>query len=224
MRKLLVLAGAAALVAALAVTPALADDDDGGGGRTWKVTITNLTPAGSQPLSPPLLAVHTKRADVWSVGEIASHGVAAIAEDANTAPLVSALSQLDSVKSAATGGGGPIMPGASASYAVESWGPFNRLSIVSMLVNTNDAFTGLDSLRLGGRGDAVEVMAYDGGSEVNNELKGYIPGPCCGNLFVRAPEGALIGPHEGIAGRGDLSPATYGWTGPVARITVERTR
>jgi hypothetical protein len=32
----------------------------------------------------------------------------------------------------------------------------------------------------------------------------------------------VIGMHEGITGRGDLSPATYDWTDPVARITIER--
>jgi hypothetical protein len=31
----------------------------------------------------------------------------------------------------------------------------------------------------------------------------------------------VIGMHEGITGRGDLSPATYGWTDPAARITIE---
>jgi hypothetical protein len=28
--------------------------------------------------------------------------------------------------------------------------------------------------------------------------------------------------HEGIKGTGDLSPAVYGWSGPVARIELER--
>jgi hypothetical protein len=65
-------------------------------------------------------------------------------------------------------------------------------------------------------------MAYDAGSERNNELATHIPGPCCNNPFVRDPEGALIGPHPGIAGVGDLDPAVYSWTGPVAKITVER--
>jgi hypothetical protein len=63
-------------------------------------------------------------------------------------------------------------------------------------------------------------MAYDAGSERNNEQMAFIPGPCCNHPFVRDPEGALIRMHEGITGRGDLSPATYGWSGPVARIQV----
>jgi hypothetical protein len=225
MRKLILL-GLAAVAAALAVGPAAADDDgpDHGHGQTWRVTVTNLTPAGSQPLSPPLLVVHSRNADVWSVGEIASHGVAALAEDANNAVLASALPLLDGVASVTTGAGGAIPPGATRSYEVETSGRHNRLSLLTMLVNTNDGFTGLDSETLRGKGIATHVMAYDAGSERNNELASHIPGPCCGNAFVRDPEGAPIAHHEGIAGRGDLDAATYDWDGPVARIAVERER
>jgi hypothetical protein len=28
--------------------------------------------------------------------------------------------------------------------------------------------------------------------------------------------------HGGITGVGDLNPAVYGWTGPAARIAIER--
>ena len=210
-----------ALGAVLAIGPAFADDDDDGPKR-YRVTVENLTPAGSQPLSPPLLVVHSNRADVWSVGDIASHGVAAIAEDANNAPLESALTGFPGVRSVETGAGGAIDPGTSRSYTVETAGRYNRLSLLTMLVNTNDAFTGLDSLRVGGRRAVLATAAYDAGSEKNNELKSHIPGPCCGNPFVRDPEGHPIGMHEGITERGDLSKSTYGWTEPAARITIER--
>ena len=159
---------------------------------------------------------------MWSVGEIANHGVAAIAEDANNAVLESALSHVSGVKSVSTGAGGPIPSGQSRTYEVETGGRFSRLSVLTMLVNTNDAFTGLDSVQASGRGATLTTMAYDAGSERNNELKSHIPGPCCENPFVRDPEGALIRPHEGITGRGDLSPAAYDWNGPAARITIQR--
>jgi hypothetical protein len=190
--------------------------------RSWQVRITNLTPAGSQPLSPPLLVVHSRRADVWSLGQIATHPVAAIAEDANNTPAEMALTGFPGVLSVETGAGGPIPPGASGTYTVDAGGRFNRLTVLTMLVNTNDAFTGLDSAHLRGRGFTRSTNAYDAGSERNNELIAFIPGPCCNHPFVRDPEGALIRMHEGITGRGDLNPAVYGWTGHVARIQVSR--
>jgi hypothetical protein len=230
-KRILLLALAALGALALAASPAVGsddDDDDGGQTKTYRVTVQNLTPPhasgpGAQPLSPPLLVVHSSRADIWSVGDIASHGVAAIAEDANNAVLESALSGFDGVKSVTTGAGGPIPSGTSRSFTVEASGRFNRLSLLTMLVNTNDAFTGLDSLRLGGRRTVLMTGAYDAGSERNNELKSHIPGPCCNNPFVRDPEGHPIGMHEGITGRGQLSPSMYGWSGPAARISIERT-
>ncbi|MGH9249844.1 MAG: spondin domain-containing protein [Acidimicrobiales bacterium] len=116
------------------------------------MTVENLTPAGSQPLSPPLVVVHSSRADVWSVGTIANHGVAAIAEDANNAPLEEVLPGVRGVTEVFTVAGGPIPPGATRTFEVETRGPANRLSLLTMLVNTNDAFTGLDSLRVRGQG------------------------------------------------------------------------
>jgi hypothetical protein len=195
---------------------------DSAGARSWRVTVENLTPAGSQPLSPPLLAVHGKRVDVWSVGGIANHGVAAIAEDANNTVLESALGLVPGVRDVFTGAGGAIPSGESRTYTVEGRAGRDRLTLLTMLVNTNDGFTGLDSLQLRGKRTVLHRMAYDAGSERNNELRAFIPGPCCNNPFVRDPEGALIAPHAGITGAGELDPAVYGWDEPVARITIER--
>jgi hypothetical protein len=125
------------------------------------------------------------------------------------------------VRDVFTGAGGAIPPGATRTYTVQTSGPFDRLSLLTMLVNTNDGFTGLDSLHLHGNGETLETTAYDAGSERNNELAAFIPGPCCNHPFVRDPEGALIRMHEGITGRGDLDPAVYGWQGPVASIELD---
>jgi hypothetical protein len=82
MKRSILLLGAVFGAVALLATAAVAAD--GNGTKTWQVTIRNLTPSGpgapgSQPLSPPLFVVHSKAVDVWSVGDIASHPVAAIA-------------------------------------------------------------------------------------------------------------------------------------------------
>jgi len=196
--------------------------------RYYDVTVENLT--AGQPLSPPLIVQHTKRASVWGVGEIASHPVAAIAEDANNAPAISVLEQVRGVRDAQTGidagaaGPAPIGPGASQTYRIEAR-PRQQISLLSMLVNTNDGFTGLDGVRLGKARTVIMARAYDAGSEENNQLESHIPGPVGGNPFVRAPEGELVRMHPGVqAGVGDLDPAAYGWTGPVAKITISPVR
>jgi hypothetical protein len=226
MRRIAILAAAVAAAAIVVPATGLAQGRQSSGADrprvTWEVTITNETPPGSQPLSAPLFVIHTADVDVWSVGDIATHVVAAIAEDANNVPAESALDQLPGVGDVFTGEGDAIPPGESRTYVVTTQGDFNRLTVLTMLVNTNDAFTGLDGRYLRGNGGSTRTAAYDGGSEVNNELIEFIPGPCCDNPFVRDPEGALIAHHPGILGVGDLDPDVYGWTDPVATFTIER--
>ncbi len=218
MKRLLLAAALLLIVVGLAGPATAAPQHES---AQWRVTVENLTPDGSQRRSPPgRRPVGQGRR--WSVGSIANHGVAAIAEDANNAVLEEVLPEQSGVSDVFTLPGGPIPSGASRTFDIESRGRFDRFTLLTMLVNTNDAFTGLDSTRLRGRGERVRTAAYDAGSERNNELASFIPGPCCNNPFVRDPEGALIRHHEGITGVGDLDPAVNGWIGPAARIIIER--
>jgi hypothetical protein len=234
MRKPIVLLVLVAAVAGLLAATATATAGGDSGVKTWRVTITNLTPnngpGASQPLSPPLAVVHSTKVDVWSLGAIASTGVAAVAEDADNGPLTGGLSGAAGVRSVATytKDNGPAVPPVifsadSLTFTVTSRGSENRLTLLTMLVNTNDAFTGLDALHLKGKGGTYYAMAYDAGSETNNEDADFIPGPCCGHAAVRAPTSDLIAPHAGILGIGDLDHAMWGWNGPAAKIVVERT-
>ncbi len=65
------------------------------------------------------------------------------------------------------------------------------------------------------------LRAYDGGTENNNQSCAFIPGPPCGNFFVREPTAQAIAPHPGITG-GDI--AAFAWTNPVAKVTITRTK
>ncbi len=195
-------------------------------GVRYRVTIENITPAtapgASQPLSPPVLATHLPRFHVFRVGRLASDELRQIAEDAVDGPLVSKLENdgrvLDVQK-----GGGVILPGQSMTVEITAAPGFHRLSLVSMLVNTNDAFAALDAIRLPIFGEKIlYARAYDAGTEANTELKDHIPGPCCGSPHVRVPTTEPVRMHEGITGRGDLDPQIYDWDGPVAKITIER--
>ena len=204
----------------LAVAPTLAEAGGRGGPEaTYRVTIENIS-NGFQPLSPAGVAVHRRSADVWSVGSPASAAVAAIAEDANLPIFIDTYAQTPGVAAAFQGGAAPIGPGGSDSFEFDAQ-PGSRISLVSMLVNTNDAFTGLDAVALRRGTHVFEVGAYDAGTEINNELASHIPGPVGNNPFVRAPEGGVVSHHPGIQGVGDI-PAGTAWTGPVARITIER--
>jgi len=207
---------------------------------TYRVTITNLT--DGQPMTPALVAAHKGNDVLFTVGEVASLGLKEIAENGNLDPLFNETSGDDSfdavvIETGATGVP-PIMPGETITFELESGSPFNFLSWASMLICTNDGFTGVDTLKLPnqpGQVISVTTQGYDAGTEDNTELFADIVPPCgpltgqdsagqgTGSSDPALAENGVIHHHEGILGIGDLDAGVNDWLNPVAMITVERT-
>ncbi len=212
------------------------------GPSVYEVTVTNLT--DGQPLTPPLAVTHRTRLSVFEVGEAASLGVREIAENGNLGPLEGALagnkhlSELVIALPSDPTAPPPILPMASRTFMITADHGFKHFSFVSMLICTNDGFTGLASARLPRRvGDTsdYELVAYDAGSEINTEdLDDMVPP--CGKITLGLPdplpgtgvsdptlaEGGVIGMHAGIVGGVDLDPMLHGWTNPVATVSITR--
>jgi hypothetical protein len=204
------------------------------------VKVTNLTTG--QPMSPPLWAIHDYKRHLWQVGEQATNGATLIAEDAFASPLNALLQTDPHVLGAALAlppitnpvTPPPIPPGGTREFDIGTRGKFNRVSMIWMLVRSNDAFTGLDSLWLGAdngkkgkksnkgklKNRNLTVNAYDAGTEKNNEQGAFIPGPPFGHMFVRDQDAQFIAPHPGLRQDGDL--AAYIWQDPVARIEITK--
>jgi hypothetical protein len=200
----------------------------------YEVTITNLT--DGQPLTPPLVATHRAATGLFTVGESASVGIREIAENGNLAPMIDGL-ESDKHVSDSVAAGAPLVPADSVTLTLSASEGAKFISFASMLICTNDGFTGVDSLRLPKNvGDAVTVWSagYDAGTEVNTEDFADIVPPCQGLVGVASgepgtgtsngalSEGGVIHHHPGVAGGADLVPGVHGWTDPVAEITVER--
>jgi Spondin_N len=218
-------------------------------GRSYEVTITNLTEG--QPLTPPVVATHTGRHPVFQVGQPASVGVQQIAENGNNAPLLAQLGAdpFDQISDFTQAGSGPLVPDGKpgsamfddqVSFVIEGSNQALRLSFASMLICTNDGFTGADSLKLPGAVGQTKTRTsdgYDAGTEINTEDYADIVPPCQGLIGEMSTEGdtgtgtsnpalaegGVIRHHPGILGVDDLVPAIHGWTDPVARIEIERT-
>jgi hypothetical protein len=217
----------AVTAAAVAAVPAAAS----AGGPyepRYEARITNLTPTlsatpGSQPFSPPLVAVHRRSVDVVEPGTPAGAGVEGLAEDAINGPLQDALNALRPVDTAFTLAGGPIPSTATRMFTFSAKPGFNRLSVLSMIVNTNDGFWAADSIKLRSGPQTHYLYAYDAGTELNDELAGSIPGPCCDGDRDGTPENGVVTMHPGIAGVGDLDPDDFGWgLAPVAKLEIKR--
>ena len=224
-------------LASLFLVPALAMSDGGG---TYKVTISNLT--AGQPFTPPVLVTHNKRTGIFSLGEQASAEVQAIAENGNGVPLVTALAG-DVHVTQVVEGTAPLVPAnnpggtpfeSSATYTISTHGNARFLSVISMLICTNDGFTGIDTVKLPSKKRTVYSVAYDARTEQNTEDFADMVPPCQGLIGVSSDdmgtgmtnpllaEDGIIIPHAGINGGADLQPVVHGWSDPVAKIVIER--
>jgi hypothetical protein len=206
--------------------------------RTYEITIYNLT--GGQPLTPPVAVTHRRSADVFEVGDPASSGVKEIAENGNLPPLVSALEgsrHVSDVVVAVAGDPPPVLPGGSVTFQIGAEDGAQFFSFVSMLICTNDGFTGLDSKKLPnkiGEQLAFETAGYAAGTEINTEDFADIVPPCppltgvestdpgTGMSDPALAENGVIRHHPGVSGGVDLLAALHGWTDPVARVAIRR--
>jgi hypothetical protein len=192
----------------------------------FEVILENLTPAtgegSSQPFSPPVLVTHKSQVRLFKVHRYASDELRQIAEDAVSGPMVEKLKNSNKVFDLVEGKE-VIFPESKASFMIRAKRGYTKFSLVSMLVNTNDAFTGITKAKLPSHGEKEYYLyAYDAGTEKNTELTDHIPGPCCGNPLVRVPTHQRIKYHRGIRGIGDLDPEVYGWHKKVAKLTIRR--
>jgi hypothetical protein len=211
-------------------------------GQTYKVTITNLT--AGQPLTPPILVTHTNKTGIFTVGEAASEGIRQVAENGNGTVLLQALGEDTEVHEVVTGSA-PLVPannpgntgfGSSETFTITAHGKARHLSYASMLICTNDGFTGLDSIRLPNNKITVYTAGYDARTEANTEDFADIVPPCQGLIGVSSDDGGtgmsnpllaedgIVIPHAGVNGGIDLLPEVHNWSDPVTKIEIERVR
>jgi hypothetical protein len=207
----------------------------------YEVTVENLTMAGGQHFTPPVIVISQKAADLFTPGKAASYEIQQVAENGGIPHLVGLLEASKHVSSfdvATSGMGleGPLAPGESVTRELYADPGSNFFSAVSMLICTNDGFTGVDGGKLPNKvGETSEwyAGAYDAGTEENTEdyadlvppcqaLNGMDVEPGSGMSDPALAEGGVIHHHQGIQGGSDLDPILHGWTDPVAKFTVKR--
>jgi len=169
---------------------------------SYEVTVSNLTYA--QPLSPIGIALH-KEGNFWQLGEMASTELETLAESGDNSALL-ALDMVDiSVSDSA-----PLGPGNSITLTVTTEDMMDaKLSLVSMMVNTNDGFSGLNAIDVSALEVGVKLnfktRAYDSGTEANDEAIGTIPGPAdMGEGFNALRNDVdFVAVHPGVVGNDD---------------------
>ena len=196
--------------------------------QVYTVTVTNLT--ANQPMSPITLITHDD-ISVWQVGSPASLALETIAESGDG----SLYSSMDDVTSV-TVGQGILPPGMSETIELSLMpDDVDSLSILTMLVNTNDAFAGLNDFSLSDlavdQNMIFRSIAYDAGTEANSEAKGSLPGPADGGEGFNTARDDVdsVHAHPGIVSQDDgladsILSASHRFDNPVLNIKINRTQ
>lgn len=207
----------------------------------FNVRVVNLT--NGIWFTPLLVAAHPEGTSLFSTGQPASANLQAMAEGGDIAGLVADLTALGATieEDPAVG---LLAPASSANVDMNTDGTSNvALSVVAMLLPTNDGFAGLNAVTIPtSPGTYVfNVPAYDAGTEANDELitGGGMPGVAgipadpggfngTGGTGVAAADAnpnvhihrGSIGDANPVAGLSDLDNTVHRWLNPVIRVVV----
>ncbi len=221
-QKTLIRTGGALLLASSLVLAGCAnDDDDEMETRSFRIELLNLT--ANQPMSPP--AALLDDSDWWSDGDSASVALEKLAESGDAGDLIAG-------EDRAIQASGLLLPGERVELTVEGEENELRLHLATMLVNTNDAFTGasgedLSSLAAGEQ-RVLWLPARDAGTEANSELAASIPGPAGGGEGFNTGRDDVtdkVTLHPGVVGQeaGAADSAldqSHRFDNPVLRVTI----
>ena len=193
--------------------------------QSYRVTVKNLGYA--QPLSPIAVILHSRGFSGWVLGAPASVALEELAEGGDNMAF-----RANGIL--AVSGSGAIGPGGSESVDVTVDETDDlRLTVATMLVNTNDGFTGvtrekLDDLAIG-ESRTMSMPIYDAGTEANMELSGTIPGPADGGEgFNEARDDVdYVARHPGVVTGADgyadsILDEAHRFDSPIALLTIER--
>lgn len=171
---------------------------------SYQISLTNITNA--QPFSPPAALLTDDSYAAWSTGEAASVALEELAEGGDASALIAEQSSQPNFVGTA-----PIPPGGNLSFELTGDDDsMLNLTLATMLVNTNDAFTGVSAIDLAAMqsGDKRVYLtrAYDAGTENNLETVGTIPGPADGGEGFNAARDdvtSVVTFHGGIVSSDD---------------------
>lgn len=194
----------------------------------FTVQVTNLTNA--QPLSPIAAIAHSEGM-LWQIGEPASAALELMAEGGDNSELLAT-----DFAMASSSAESPLPPGEQVTLMLSTEQLDSlKISLATMLVNTNDAFTGLNAIDVSSLAVNESMsrtsFAYDAGTEANSEAQGTIPGPADSGEGYNEMRDDInrVAMHPGVVSQDDgltnsVLTSQHKFDNPVARITITRTQ
>ncbi|MBO2673479.1 spondin domain-containing protein [Shewanella algae] len=205
-----------------------------------EISINNLTHGNH--FTPLLIAAHDGNSHLFQAGEPASSALQKMAEGGDISELQQTVTANNGV-TVANPAAGLLAPGAKVEKVMLDSGALTHLSLVAMLLPTNDAFVGLDGWEIPNTPGSYTLYlnAYDAGTEANDEqiTGGGAPGV---PGIPAAPDGmggqngtgvmddssndrvhihpGLLGDTDPNGGISDVDSRIHRWLNPVAALIV----
>lgn len=203
------------------------------------VKIVNAT--GGNYFTPLLVTAHPDSTTLFSTGETATTSLQKMAEGGDIADLASDVTAIGAavVTNPATG---LLAPGKSTTAMLTTDTSNTHLSIVAMILPTNDGFVALNSWKVPTEAGTytVTLNAYDAGTEANNEV--INGGGALGVLGIPADPGGdvatggtgvdakaegfvhihrgVLGDTNSMGGISDLKSTKHRWLNPIAKAII----
>jgi hypothetical protein len=204
-----------------------------------EVKIVNAT--GGNYFTPLLVAAHPETTTLFTTGETATTSLQKMAEGGDIADLSSDVTGIgaDVVSNPASG---LLAPGKSATATLNTDTSNTHLSIVAMILPTNDGFVALNGWKVPTEAGTytVTLNAYDAGTEANNEI--INGGGALGVLGIPADPGGdvatggtgidakvegfvhihrgILGDTNSTGGISDLKSTKHRWLNPIAKAII----
>lgn len=194
--------------------------------------------------TPLLVTAHPPTITLFETGTTASSALQAMAEGGDISQLVAALNGAGAT-TVANPASGLLAPGATTTATLNTNNAVanTQLSIVAMLLPTNDGFLALNNLEVPTEPGVYifDLNGYDAGTEANDEVRGGgapgqpgmpVPPPLdpvlgTGGTGAASSAEGYVHIHRGnlgdtnlTGGASDVVSTLHRWLNPVARVTI----
>ncbi|BAJ03876.1 spondin domain-containing protein [Shewanella violacea] len=205
-----------------------------------EISLTNLTHGNH--FTPILITAHAGTSHLFQSGEVASPALQKMAEGGDIGDLVAA-AMANNELTVENPAMGLLAAGSKTSDIMLDTQTMTHLSIVAMVLPTNDAFIGLDAWEIPTAPGTytLNLNAYDAGTEANDEIINGggmsgtpgIPaapggdGGANGTGVMDTSSNTKVHIHPGVlgdtdiaGGMSDVDSRIHRWLNPVARVVV----
>jgi hypothetical protein len=215
--------------------------------RDVQVDVANLSTGNY--FTPLLIAAHPASHHLFDVGHAASPQLQAMAEGGDISGLIKDIVSAEG-EYVANPAAGLLAPGQTTSVVLDIRGKnknTTHLSIVAMILPTNDGFIGLNAVEIPRKEGTYTyyLSSYDAGTEANDEIINGggapgvpgIPADPAGHSGINGTGSAgedisstvhahpgILGDFDPVGGPSDLNANVHRWSNPIATVVITVTK